>query len=78
MSRCSSCRKRHVWDAVSNSSKYNIFVGTQLIQLYKFVCIITKQNINTNVMMCFINIKIINKTYDIYIYIVCAFKESSQ
>ena len=36
----------HTWDTISNSSKYNIIDGTQLIQLYKFVCIIPTQNSN--------------------------------
>ena len=40
--------KPHAWDAVSNSSKYCIMSGTQLIQLYKFVCTISTQNINTH------------------------------
>ena len=35
----------HTWDAVSNSSKYCILSGTQLIQLYKFVCTIPTQTI---------------------------------
>ena len=33
----------HAWDAVTNSSKYNILAGTQSIQLYKFVCTIPIQ-----------------------------------
>ena len=34
--------------AVSNSSKYCVLSGSQLIQLYKFVCTIPTQNININ------------------------------
>ena len=34
------------WDAISNSSKYNILAGNQLIQLYTFVCTIPTQNSN--------------------------------
>ena len=45
---CSSCHSPHAWDAVSNSSKYYIMSGTQLIQLYKFVCKIPTQNSNIN------------------------------
>ena len=30
---CPSWRQPHAWDAISNSSKYNIRAGTQLIQL---------------------------------------------
>ena len=37
MTGCPFWRQPHAWDAVSNSSKYNILAGTQLIQLYKFV-----------------------------------------
>ena len=44
--RCPSWRKPHVWDAVSNSSKYCILSRTQLIHFYKFVCIIPIQNSN--------------------------------
>ena len=33
MTGCPSCRQTHAWDAVSNSFKYNILVGTQPIQL---------------------------------------------
>ena len=29
----------NVWDAVSNSSKYNILPGNQLIQLYVHICV---------------------------------------
>ena len=29
----------NVWDAVSNSSKYNILAGNQLIQLYVHICV---------------------------------------
>ena len=47
-SRFPSWRQPHVWDAVSNSSKYYILVGTQLIQLYTFVCTIPTQNNNIN------------------------------
>ena len=43
-----SWRQPHVWDAVSNSSKYGILSKTQLIQLYKFVRTIPTQNININ------------------------------
>ena len=31
---CPSWRQPHAWDAISNSSKYNILDITQLIQLY--------------------------------------------
>ena len=34
--------------AASNSSKYNILAGIQLIQLYKFVCTIPTQTSNIN------------------------------
>ena len=44
---CPSWNKPHAWAAISNSSKYYIMAGTQLIQLYKFVQIPT-QNININ------------------------------
>ena len=40
----------HTWDAISNIYKYNILVGTQLIQLYKFVCTISTQNSNINIL----------------------------
>ena len=45
---CPSWHQPHAWGAVSNSSKYNILAGTQLIQLYKFVCTIPTQNIHIN------------------------------
>ena len=48
MTGCHSWRQPHAWDAVSNSSKYNILAGTQLIRLYKFVCTISTQNSNIN------------------------------
>ena len=38
----------HAWDAISNSSKYNILAGNQLIQLYKVVRTISTQNSNIN------------------------------
>ena len=47
MTGCPSWCQPHAWDAVSNSSKYNILAGTQ-IQLYKFVCTIATQNSNIN------------------------------
>ena len=37
---CPSWDQPYAWDAVSNSSKYNILAGIPLIQLYKFVCTI--------------------------------------
>ena len=40
--------KPHGLDAVSNSYKYCIVSGTQLIQLYRFMCTIPTQNININ------------------------------
>ena len=45
---CPSCGQPHVWDEASNSSKYNILAGTQIIQLYKFVCTILTPNSNIN------------------------------
>ena len=45
---CLSWQQSHAWDAVSNNPKYTILTGTQLIQLYKFVCIIPTQNISIN------------------------------
>ena len=45
---CLSWRQPHAGNAVSNSAKYYILSGTQLIQLYKFVCTIPTQNININ------------------------------
>ena len=45
---CPSWRQPHAWDAMSNSSNYNILAGPQPIQLYKFVCTIPTQNNNIN------------------------------
>ena len=36
-------RQPHAWDAVSNSSKYDILAGTLLIHMYKLVCTIPTQ-----------------------------------
>ena len=46
MTGCPSWPQPHTWDAISNSSKYSILAGTQLIQLYKCVCKISTQNSN--------------------------------
>ena len=48
MTGCTSWRQSHSWDAVLNRSKYNILARTELIQLCKFVCKISTQNININ------------------------------
>ena len=48
MTGCPSWREPHTWDAVSNRSKYNIMAVTQIIQLHKFMCIISTQNSNIN------------------------------
>ena len=48
MTGCPSCRKPYARDAVTNNSKYSILAGTQLTQLYKFVCTIPTQNNNIN------------------------------
>ena len=45
---CPSWRQPHAWDAISNSSKYNILAWNQRIQLYKCVCTIPTQNSNIN------------------------------
>ena len=46
MTGCPSWRQPHMWDALPNHSKHCMLAGTQLIQLYKFVCTIPTQNIN--------------------------------
>ena len=45
---CPSWCQPHAWDALSNRPKHYILGGSQLIQLYKFVCRIPTQNININ------------------------------